>query len=928
MPPDRAREIKDLFLEARELTVAAREQFLAEISDLEVRAELARLLRADLGAADVLDEDPFGALLPEPLQLQPGDLVAERYRIQSLLAEGGFGSVYLANDERAFGRKVVLKFPAAADAMEWREERLEQEARTLARLHHPGVVGLLEAGVSAEHGRFLVMEFIPGLTLREELSRGRPDRERAWRILRQVASAVAAAHEAGIIHLDLKPENIVLQNPGQTDEQAVVLDFGLAFLLAPDDDTLARELVGGSLDYMAPERAEGEASTASDVFSLGVVAYELFTGQLPPEQLLNPTPVLGRFWFARGPLPPRILKALRRALSRDPRQRFATARDFLNAIGRPRRRTARYLWPAAAMVIASGVLLAPQMVRRPPAEELFVIKPFSGQAGRELSPSFSADGKLIYYVWIKRAETAGDIYAREFDTRNVRQLTNSPEAESSPEPSRDGKWLAFVRRFPEAGAALMVMPAEGGTERTVFRGGIHSFTWFPDGGSILVSVRQPEAGGQLRLRRVDVRTGAVSNYVDLPEGLTGDIEPAFSNGGERLVFSRFESYGKADLWLVQLDSKQAPRAPPQRLTDLRLETNCPRWSPDGKSIFFVAGPTRRKAVWRLWLEGKREPHRVTGVGDLRYFTSARSRELLAITLGRSDSNIWQYDLAGPGGPVVGARAILDGAAEEDEPRFSPDGKALSFSARLSGEEQVWISRADGSERTRVSSAVNADNIYSLWNPRTSELGVIWQIAEGGFAARWLAPPSYDWAKSRGGTAEPPVALSRDGEWLYFRRQLNDEPRLFKRHLGDGTTVQAATAPAFWCMESTDGATLYYVGLDEARGVWRTPSRGGGPEEQFTGPLVRRRGFVVGRTGLYYITPGIPGSVYAFLRYKPFSAAPSAKEDGRILARLEKPPSFGMDVSADEKRLLIPRLDIHDINLYTLEPVGRTRQATQ
>ena len=207
------------------------------------------------------------------------------YKIVRLLGSGGMGEVYLAEDGR-LGRKLALKLlPAVFNNDRERLGRFELEARAASALNHPSILTIYEIG-ELDGQRFIATEFVDGQTLRERISAGRMSIDEALGVAEQTASALACAHDAGIVHRDIKPENLMLRSDGIVK----ILDFGLAKLneqRVTDGDTSARTLeeltsagtVMGTASYMSPEQARGMPVDArTDVFSLGVVLYEMVNG--------------------------------------------------------------------------------------------------------------------------------------------------------------------------------------------------------------------------------------------------------------------------------------------------------------------------------------------------------------------------------------------------------------------------------------------------------------------------------------------------------------------------------------------------------------------------------------------------------------------------------------------------------------------------
>src|SRR5471030_1289447 len=216
------------------------------------------------------------------MTLTPGTKLG-RYEVRSLLGAGGMGEVYLAYDHDLEREVAVKVLSQDAEEMPERLRRFVQEARAASALNHPNVATVFEIG-SQDHLRFIAMELVPGQRLRDRLRNGALPIDDAVALCVQIASGVAAAHKVGIVHRDIKPENVIVRPDGY----AKVLDFGLAKLRQiadPDAATLFRTAPGitmGTIGYMAPEQLSGsDVTPAADVFSLGVVLYEMISGHRP-----------------------------------------------------------------------------------------------------------------------------------------------------------------------------------------------------------------------------------------------------------------------------------------------------------------------------------------------------------------------------------------------------------------------------------------------------------------------------------------------------------------------------------------------------------------------------------------------------------------------------------------------------------------------
>jgi serine/threonine-protein kinase len=260
------------------------------------------------------------------------ELVAGRYELEELVGTGGMSSVYRAHD-RLLDRKVALKVLHAhySDDPEY-VERFRREARAVATLSHPNVVTVIDRG--EQDGReFIVFEYVDGENLKRLIERREPlSVERALELAIQIARGLAVAHREGLVHRDVKPQNVLLNGDGQ----AKVTDFGIARALDVQRGVTQTGTVLGTSDYIAPEQAQGlRADEQSDVYALGVVLYELLTKQVPfpgenfvavaMRHINEPPPSVRE---RRPDVPPRVDAAIRRAMAKQPSDRFASMADF------------------------------------------------------------------------------------------------------------------------------------------------------------------------------------------------------------------------------------------------------------------------------------------------------------------------------------------------------------------------------------------------------------------------------------------------------------------------------------------------------------------------------------------------------------------------------------------------------------------------
>jgi eukaryotic-like serine/threonine-protein kinase len=357
MTPERWEQIGEVYHAALELQPEQRAAFLGRAcaDDQELRHEVESLLAADESAGDFIAEQALkdaAKMLAEDQSLSASSRLEGQmlghYRIISLLGVGGMGEVYLARDSR-LERKVALKLLHTGFTRdEARVRRFIQEARAASALNHPNIITIYEIGQS-EGRRYIATEFIEGQTLRQLIAEGRLSWSAALDVAAQTAHALQAAHTAGIIHRDIKPENIMVRPDGLVK----VLDFGLAKLTerpAPisaftfETNVLAARgfntepgMIMGTVAYMSPEQARGhEVDARSDIFSLGVVCYEMIAGRQPfTGETLNhvivaildrePAPLARH----DNEIPAESQRVISKALCKDCEERYQTIADLL-----------------------------------------------------------------------------------------------------------------------------------------------------------------------------------------------------------------------------------------------------------------------------------------------------------------------------------------------------------------------------------------------------------------------------------------------------------------------------------------------------------------------------------------------------------------------------------------------------------------------
>jgi serine/threonine protein kinase/Tol biopolymer transport system component len=475
--------------------------------------------------------------------------LADRYRIERELGQGGMATVYLAHDVR-HDRKVALKVLKPELAVVLGAERFLAEIKTTANLQHPHILPLYDSGRAgqAEGGEFVyyVMPYVEGETLREKLDRERQlPVDEALRIAREVADALDYAHRHGVIHRDIKPENILLH-----DGRALVADFGIALAVSRSDGGTRMTETGMSLGtphYMSPEQAMGEKTLTarSDVYALGAVLYEMLVGE-PPFAGPTAQAIIARVLteeprslvLQRRTIPPHAEAAVLRAIEKLPADRFATAAEFAGALGdpsfratpvstplaaarRPRAWLARLQLPLVGIAgVALGALLL-SLLRTsspPPVIRYGLALPAAEAPDPEFRAIPSPDGARIVYVG--PSDSGPQLWVKERDRYGATPLVGTAGATTFAF-SPDGRWIAFV-----VGRQLKKLPVSGGSAITLadtassvsLNPGI---AWLDDGTIVFTQLgghalrRVPESGGVSTVVLTD------SAYLSFPTGLPG-----------------------------------------------------------------------------------------------------------------------------------------------------------------------------------------------------------------------------------------------------------------------------------------------------------------------------------------------------------------------------------------------------------------------
>jgi serine/threonine-protein kinase len=816
------------------------------------------------------------------LQAALRSALADRYRIERGLGAGGMATVYLAHDIR-HDRRVALKVLRPELSAILGAERFLTEIKTTANLQHPHILGLFDSG-EAEGFVYYVMPYVDGESLRDRITREKQlPIDEALRIAREVADALEYAHQHGIVHRDIKPENILLHGG-----HAVVADFGIALAASRSEGGTRMTETGMSLGtphYMSPEQAMGdrEITPRADIYALGCVVYEMLTGE-PPFVGASAQAVIGRvlteeprsLTAQRKTIPPHVDDAVRVALSKLPADRFASAKEFNEALAKPgfsagaieatkaitaarsaRSRRDIALMTAPWMIAVATLGLFASNRPRPGTTPTAPVTRFSmpltpgPETGYNWHPmAMSPDGSRIVYVAMPAS--GQQLFLRRFDALNPVPIAGTSGA-VSPFFSHDGSQLAFVN-----GNRLMKVAADGGTAIPIatvgnqFLGG----TWseqdtilFADERGLVVV---PASGGELRI--VVPRQDGASESLRWPEFLPGGraaVLSVFDAGIDRLaVFTmqnravrRFETVGANPHYVRQgfVVVAQFPPGGPTNVVSsgalLAVPFDVDRLELAGAAVPVVenvqVGPisrTSKAAVSRsgtvviapgsvgltsLVAVGRNGVAADVGV-PFRFFSAVRvspnERYLALAALEAASGTDIWLFDRVARGGLT--RLTFDGSASR--PLWTPDGRHVVYQRAGNAQDVAWIA-ADGSTPAESLVVADDDQVPAAITPDGRTL----VLREGGVLnKRRISMVSLDSSRVPRSIINTPYdnhspSLSPDGKWIaYVSNETNLNQVYVRPFPGPGGKWQLSTDGGVEPLWSRTGREIFFRNGDK------------------------------------------------------------------------------------------------------------------
>ena len=778
------------------------------------------------------------------------------------LAAGGMGLVFKAKDPRLERFVAIKVLPPELTRDEHAKQRFVQEAKAASALDHPSICTIYDIGETDDGQIYLAMAFCDGENLRQRIDADRIRIDDALEIAIQMADGLADAHAHGIVHRDVKPANVMFTH-GRTVK---LVDFGLAKLAGQTGLTQSGTALG-TANYMSPEQTRGEeVDHRTDIWALGVVLYEMITGQLPfcGDNYLaiataiaqnTPTPLSS----LRSGVPLALERVVARALAKPPAARYQSVSDFaaelkqlrfelersttathLDVTPPPeRRRGTRRIAMAAAVIL--GAVGAIWLLSDRPAPQrdirLTNIRQLTSAVGVEDYPAWSPDGQVLAYAANPDSDLYGgnwDIWVAQADGgESINRTADFTGDDRYPSWSPDGSQIAFWSS--REGGGFFVMPAIGGAPRRVAATGnlpvaeLSPPQWSPDGTELAMTAYDDE--------------GVFAEILALGAGTSRRVSLAAEFRALDLSWSpdgRFLAYIDAinlsaqvtRLWLVNIEDGKT-RSP----TDGRSAHWSPHWAADSRTLYFVSNEAGSMDLWQIRLDddgglaGGAEPV-TSGVGMIRA-SLAPDASRLAYSRGRRVANVWRV-------PILDDRPARWEDAEQltyDQAFIefldvSSDGTQLLFDSDRNGNPAIWTSPVAGGEMRQLT-AESAPDWAPRWSPdgrriifysfRTDNRDIWIMPADGGVSQQVTEVEASDlvptWAPDESAVAF--TSLRTGDPEIWIAPLDGGEPRQLTDAAGDDRRPD-------W---SPDGAWLTFVSTrsGELR-LWRAPADGGEAEQ--------------------------------------------------------------------------------------------------
>jgi serine/threonine protein kinase/sugar lactone lactonase YvrE len=853
MKAERFEQVDQILQAALDRDPSERDAFLNEAcaNDTELRSKVEELILSDEKASNFIETPAFEVaakmVAAEQSKIGSGQAIGP-YEIVARLGSGGMGDVYLAHDSR-LDRKVALKLlPDYFTRDEERLKRFHQEARAVSTLNHPNIITIFEIG-KAESIHFIATEYITGQTLRKRMSGKTLNLREALEIAIQIAGALASAHQAGIVHRDIKPENIMLRDDGYVK----VLDFGLAKLAEgqfSETKTLRAAkvetnpgVVMGTAGYMSPEQARGhEVDRRSDIFSLGVVVYEMVAGRQPFEAETTSDVIAAILKQEPAPLarysrevPEELEWIVAKMMAKDREERYQTATELLFDLKKLKQRldyetqqpsfspdlnaggaTTSSKSIASKNDSEQNIDTAIPATRKTSSAEYLISEIKQHKPGVLLGLVIFIIGAVGIGIGLygligrnkPRAPFENGKISNLTTTGHIKHAAISPDGKYVAHVvEEEGKESLWVRQVATTSSQQVVAPADANYLGLIFS---------TDGNFIYYTVQESDKPLEGALYQVPVLGGATP-----PRRLLTNIDSAItvSPDGKQLAYGVVNAIAKESaLMIANTDGTGAYalviKNGPQ-FNDFQWRFSNPAWSPDGKSIAYGGrvrqqsgdGGGRRASVMEVNVkDGSEKPitdHTWLQVGRLAWLPDGGG---LMITAAERFGLFQIWHLSYPAGE---ARRITNDESKDYRGVNLTSDASLLATTQQDEQSSIWIAPDGDASRARRITRGRYEGRYGVaWTP---DGRIVYHSLASGNEDIWIMNADgsdQSQLTVNPGTDDDCCEVSPDGRYIVFRSQREDGTALWRMD-SDGGNAKRLTSEGNQPTLSPDGRWVIY-----------------------------------------------------------------------------------------------------------------------
>jgi Tol biopolymer transport system component len=689
-----------------------------------------------------------------PEEFTRGTVIAERYEIIETLGRGGMGQVYRVYDKKIEGEVALKVIKPEIASSEKTIERFRNELKLAREISHRNICRMYD--LNEENGTyFITMEYVPGENLKSFIRRSELlSIGKTIRIAKQICEGLAEAHRKKVIHRDLKSSNIMIDNEGN----ARIMDFGIARSIGPKDITDSGMRIG-TPEYMSPEQADGrETDHRSDIYSFGIILYEMLTGQLPFEG--DTSSIIVARHKREKPENPKTLNtqipdALNRlvlkCLEKTAEMRYLSAESILHELEDieegittvekevPKRKpitakeitvsfsVKKILIPVLVVVVfAAAVFLWVYLTKTPPPEKASPIERQITYVGNAYTPAISPDGKFMAYV------------AREFPSTHkvmIQDLISGHSLEvfqalkcRNLHWTPDSAEVSFWAELKGAEEGAFIVPRLGRSVRPFEA--MEKLDWSPDGS------RYATCSEDSKEITIAHKITGESMSIPLLWPFQWIENIGWSPKGNLLFVMTSDEDDRFAIWSVSLDGTQQNKVFEEEIYDL----GSPFWSPQGDAIYFTRVGEQHDEIWKAHISpetGKpiRDPSLV--LGGLRagkIMSIANDGKLLLYARENQFSNIWLATVTEKGEPgTVRTDQVTSGTFFDSCPNISPDGRFVTFTRGFGKKHNIYVVPITGGDPQQIT-FLDSFNFYPSWSPDGKEIA--FTSAKGGKAKVW------------------------------------------------------------------------------------------------------------------------------------------------------------------------------------------------